>query len=303
MPTPDRELSFGSFLFPKASEGPGLLAQASLAEDLGFDLIGVPDHPDWGFYVDQWALMSAIIGRTSRIEVFSSVSALALREPPAVLAKAALTLDLLAPGRFHFGIGSGALPGITSIGGPQWSPSESVDRLREAVELTRVIWSGEEPGNYAGKYDQLTEATLPPRPSPGLDIWIGATKPRMRRLIAQQADGWIPGMLTMDPELVRIEAEHLDEELEAAGRPWGAVRRIYNTIAKKLQPTSAGFLVGPAEQWVEQLTYIALEFGFDTFLFGDRETTVEHLHIFAEQVIPQVRANVATALAGAGARR
>jgi alkanesulfonate monooxygenase SsuD/methylene tetrahydromethanopterin reductase-like flavin-dependent oxidoreductase (luciferase family) len=303
MPRPVRDLTFGSFLFPKAAEGPGLLAQAELAEQLGYDLIGVPDHPDWGFYIDQWALMSAIIGRTSRIEVFSAVSALALREPPSVLAKAALSLDLLAPGRFHFGIGSGALPGIVSIGGPHWEPSESVDRVREAIELTRIVWSGQGTGNYAGQYYRLSDSTLPPAPSPALDIWVGATKPRMRRLTARHADGWFPGMLTIDPELIRPEAEHLDEELEAAGRPWGAVRRIYNTIAKKLQPESGGFLIGPAEQWVDQLTYIALEFGFDTFLFGDRETTVDHLRTFAEEVIPQVRANVTAAVGSVEAVR
>src|SRR5271170_7929864 len=109
------------------SEGPGLLRQAALTEELGYDLIGVPDHLDWGHYIDQWALMSAIIGHTSRVEVFGAVSALALHQPPFVLAKAALSLDVLAPGRFHLGIGSGALPGIVAIDGPQWPPGESVD--------------------------------------------------------------------------------------------------------------------------------------------------------------------------------
>jgi alkanesulfonate monooxygenase SsuD/methylene tetrahydromethanopterin reductase-like flavin-dependent oxidoreductase (luciferase family) len=296
MSAPYRPITFGSFLFPKASEGRGLLRQAALTEELGFDLIGVPDHADWGHYIDQWTLMSAVIGHTSRIEVFGAVSALALREPPFVLAKAALSLDSLAPGRFHFGLGTGALPGIQSIDGPQWTPGESVDRLREAIELTRVAWSGVSPASYAGRYYRINEATVPPAPSPGLDIWIGAVKPRMRKLIAQAADGWIPGMFSVDPDQIGIEVDHLNAELDAAGRPRGAVRRVYNTIAKKIQPTSAGFLVGPPEQWVDQLTEIALDFGFDTFLFGDRDATVEHLHVVADQVIPQVRANLASAV-------
>jgi alkanesulfonate monooxygenase SsuD/methylene tetrahydromethanopterin reductase-like flavin-dependent oxidoreductase (luciferase family) len=299
VPAPYRDLTFGSFLFPKASEGPGLLRQAALTEELGYDLIGVPDHPDWGHYIDQWALMSAIIGHTSRVEVFGAVSALALHQPPFVLAKAALSLDVLAPGRFHLGIGSGALPGIVAIDGPQWPPGESVDRVREAIELTRVAWSGQSPASYRGRYYSLTEAALPPAPSPALDIWVGAAKPRMRRVVAQLADGWIPGMLTIDPGQIRTEVDHLNAELEAVGRPPGAVRRVYNTIAKKIQPTSEGFLVGPAGQWADQLTQIALDFGFDTFLFGDRDTTVEHLHIAAEQIIPQVRANLASALGAA----
>ena len=299
MPLPYRPLTFGSFLFPKASEGPGLLRQAALTEDLGYDLIGVPDHADWGHYIDQWTLMSAVIGHTSRIEVAGAVSALALREPPFVLAKAALSLDSLAPGRFHFGLGTGALPGIPSIDGPQWTPAESVDRLREAIELTRVAWSGASPATYAGRYYRITEATLPPPPSPALDIWVGATKPRMRQLIAQAADGWIPGMYSVDPEQIVIEVDQLDAGLEAAGRPRSAVRRVYNTIAKKLQPASEGFLVGPADQWVDQLTQAVLEFGFDTILIGDRERTVEHLHVVAEEIAPQVRANVAATVGAA----
>jgi alkanesulfonate monooxygenase SsuD/methylene tetrahydromethanopterin reductase-like flavin-dependent oxidoreductase (luciferase family) len=299
VPSPHRELTFGSFLFPKVVEGPALLEQATLTEGLGYDLIAVPDHPDWGHYVDQWALMAAILGRTRSIEVFSCVSALALREPPAVLAKAAASLDVLAPGRFHFGIGSGVIPNIATIGGPLWPPAEAHDRVREAIELTRVMWSGQATGSYAGTYYRLEEAQLPPAPSPALDIWIGCAKPRMRRLVARAADGWIPGMTSIDPGQIHIEVEQIDDELQAINRPLKDVRRVYNTIAKKLQPASDGFLVGPAEQWVEQLTSIALDFGFDTFLFGDRDTTVEALHAFAEDVIPHVRANVAAAQPGA----
>ena len=103
-------------------------------------------------------------------------------------------------------------------------------------------------------------------------------------------------MFSVDPELIRPEVDQLDEELEAAGRPRSAVRRVYNLIAKKLQPASEGFLVGPVDQWVDQLTQIALEFGFDTFMFGDRNDTVEHLHIVANEIFPQVRANVASSV-------
>jgi hypothetical protein len=70
---------------------------------------------------------------------------------------------------------------------------------------------------------------------------------------------------------------------------------VCNTIRKKLHPQSEGFLVGPAQQWIEELTHLAVELGFDTFVIGDRDTSVEHLHRFAEDVIPAVRANVAAA--------
>jgi alkanesulfonate monooxygenase SsuD/methylene tetrahydromethanopterin reductase-like flavin-dependent oxidoreductase (luciferase family) len=299
MPDLNRDLTFASFLFPKAAEGVGLLEQAVLAERLGYDLVAVPDHADWPHYVDGWTLAAAVIGRTTSIEVFSGVSALALREPPAVLGKAAWSLDRIAPGRFHLGIGTGALPGITSIGGPEWTGRESVDRLREAIEVIRILWSGKEEASYEGTYYTLREAKLPDAPTPGLDIWIGGVKRGMRRLTGQVADGWFPGYLNIDPDPVIEETKHLDEEILAAGRQLSDVRRVYNTIAKKVQTKSEGFLIGPASQWIEELTWAALELGFDTFLLGDRDTTVAGLQRFAEDIIPAVKANVAAARAGA----
>jgi alkanesulfonate monooxygenase SsuD/methylene tetrahydromethanopterin reductase-like flavin-dependent oxidoreductase (luciferase family) len=302
MPDLHRELTFASFLFPTAETGPGLLEEAVVAEQLGYDLIVVPDHADWPHYVDGWTLAAAVLGHTTSIEVCSGVSALALREPPAVLAKAAWSLDRLFPGRFHLGIGTGGLPGIRTIGGPARSPREQLERLREAIEVIRLIWSGrEEPVSYEGRYYTLSEASIPEAPSPGLDLWIGGAKPGMRRLTAQAANGWFPGMFSIDPEPVTEDTNHLDAEILAAGRRLEEIRRLYNTITKKVQPASEGFLIGPASQWIEQLTWAALEFGFDTFIFGVREAPVEGLHLFAEEVIPAVKANIAAARSAAGA--
>jgi hypothetical protein len=49
---------------------------------------------------------------------------------------------------------------------------------------------------------------------------------------------------------------------------------------------------------VDELTRIVLELGFDTTVYGDRDATVEQLHVYAEKVIPGVRANVAASRAG-----
>jgi len=301
MTTVHRELTFASFLFPAAGAGRGLLDQAVLTEQLGYDLIGVPDHLDWPLYVDQWTLLSAIIGRTETIEVFSCVSSLALREPPAALAKAAWSIDRLAPGRFHLGLGSGALPGIVTIGGPTWTTGESVARVREAIDLIRMFHSGsEQEVSFDGDYYRLAGAKLPPAPPQPIPIWLGVVKPRMLALAGEKADGWIPGMTLIDPEVVREDTKRVDEAILAAGRELSDVRRVYNTIAKKLQPKSEGFLIGPVSQWIEELTLAALELGFDTFVVGDREATVEHLHRIAEEVVAAVREKVARARAASG---
>jgi alkanesulfonate monooxygenase SsuD/methylene tetrahydromethanopterin reductase-like flavin-dependent oxidoreductase (luciferase family) len=297
-----RELSFASFLFPEPAAGPGLVHQGELAEELGFDIVAVPDHIDWPHRVEQWTILSAVAARTRRIKLLPAVSALIVR-PPAVLAKAAWSLELIAPGRLILGIGTGALPTMRTIGERPWTGREAVDRLREGMEVMRLLWKGEPKVSYTGTYYTLDEATPPPPHQRKIDIWIGANRPAMRRLIAQSADGWFPGYNLFEPEDLRPAVQHLDDEILAAGRRLTDVRRVFNAIGRKIQPASEGFLIGPPEQWVDELTRVVLEFGFDTILYGDRDATVEQLHVFAERVIPGVKANVAGARAGAPAAR
>jgi alkanesulfonate monooxygenase SsuD/methylene tetrahydromethanopterin reductase-like flavin-dependent oxidoreductase (luciferase family) len=297
MPDYNRELEFGTFLFPKSSEAPDLLRQARLAEELGYDLIAAPDHPYWAHYLDNWTFLSAVFGATQRIKVFPDVVNLALRQP-AVVAKSAWSLEAMAPGRLRLGLGSGGVwDAIAGIGGPRWSGKEAYEHVVEAVEICRLIWSGEETVSFAGAHYQLNNATPPPAPKEPIEIWIGCGKPAMRRLVARAADGWIPNGDGIDLENLTAATAHLNEELATAGREPGDVRRICNTIMKSLQDDSEGFLFGPAEQWIEEISALVLDLGFDTFVFGDRNTTEAHLHRFADEVIPGVRQNVARARA------
>src|SRR6266699_3544042 len=81
-----------------------LLAQA--AEAVGLDLIGVVDHPYHSRYLDTLSLIGMLLARSERLHIFPDVANLPLR-PPAMLAKAAASLDLLSGGRFELGLGSG----------------------------------------------------------------------------------------------------------------------------------------------------------------------------------------------------
>jgi len=95
-------VSFGVFITPVAQPEHSL-AVAVLADELGFDLIGLQDHPYQSRFLDAWTLLTAMAMKTRRIAVFPDVANVPLR-PPAVLAKAAASLDLLTGGRvpkFH----------------------------------------------------------------------------------------------------------------------------------------------------------------------------------------------------------
>lgn len=97
-----REVTFGCFLIPTAEGDP--VAVTRQAETLGLDWVGIQDHPYQRRFFDTWVLMSAIAASTSRIGIFPDVACLPLR-PPAMMAKAAASIDLLSGGRFELGLG------------------------------------------------------------------------------------------------------------------------------------------------------------------------------------------------------
>jgi alkanesulfonate monooxygenase SsuD/methylene tetrahydromethanopterin reductase-like flavin-dependent oxidoreductase (luciferase family) len=106
MPDYGNPLEFGYFLVPHAAEPEEVLETAALADRLGYDLLGIQDHPYQRAHFDTLALLGVILARTERVRVFQAVGNLPLR-PPAVFAKAAATLDLLSGGRFEAGLGAG----------------------------------------------------------------------------------------------------------------------------------------------------------------------------------------------------
>src|SRR5689334_16340989 len=94
------DLQFGFFLDPATGAPERTLEIAQILDDLGFDLIGIQDHPYQAKHFDALALIAVILGQTKRIRVFPDVANLPLR-PPAMLAKHAATLDQLSNGRFE----------------------------------------------------------------------------------------------------------------------------------------------------------------------------------------------------------
>ena len=120
-------LEFGISITPDWSKQDELLALARAADATGLDLIGIQDHPyQWRFH-DTWTLISFLAEVTSRVRFFPDVANLPLR-PPAVLAKAAASLDVLTGGRVELGLGAGGFwDAIEAMGGPRRSPAEAVE--------------------------------------------------------------------------------------------------------------------------------------------------------------------------------
>jgi alkanesulfonate monooxygenase SsuD/methylene tetrahydromethanopterin reductase-like flavin-dependent oxidoreductase (luciferase family) len=289
VPDHGREVRFGYFLVPNASDP--LVATALDVERRGLDYVGIQDHPYQRRYVDTWTLLSVIAGRTSRIRLFPDVANLPLR-PPAVLAKAAASLDVLSAGRVELGLGAGGFwDAIAAYGGPRRAPAAALAALEEAITVVRMVWSGARNLRFEGRHFRLAGAQSGPVPAHPIGIWLGVYGPRALALAARAADGWVPS-LTGDIQTLAEMARRLEDAAADAGRDPTEIRRILNVRGAITDGTSIGVLHGPVDQWVDELTDLVITHGFDTFvLWADGEGQLPR---FAESVVPAVRAQVAT---------
>jgi alkanesulfonate monooxygenase SsuD/methylene tetrahydromethanopterin reductase-like flavin-dependent oxidoreductase (luciferase family) len=283
---------FGWFLVPEARDPDGLLKEARLAERAGFDLVGVQDHPYQRRYLDTFTLLAALAATTERVGLFPDVANLPLRHP-AMLAKAAASLDLLSGGRFELGLGAGAFwDAVAAMGGPRRSPGEAVEALEEAIGLLRRLWSDEPSVRFEGAHYRVAGMKPGPAPAHPIGIWVGAYAPRMLALTGRLADGWVPSSSYLPPERLPAAQARIDEAAAAAGRDPAAIRRLYN-ISGRIGRGGGGFLDGPAAQWVSQLLPLVTETGMDTFVLWPSESPARQLELFAAEVAPALREAVA----------
>jgi len=285
-------LSFGTFITPANERPQDAVELASLTEQSGLDLVTFQDHPYQPAFLDTWTLLSWVAAKTTTVHLSGNVINLPLR-PPAVLARAAASLDLLSGGRFELGLGAGAFwEAIEAMGGPRRTPGQGVDALEEAIEIIRAIWdpAGRHAVNLDGEHYRIHGAKPGPEPAHDVSIWLGAVKPRMLGLTGRKADGWLPSLPYFTLADLDRGNEIIDEAAVAVGRDAREVRRLIN-IQGTFGSTNQGFLKGPPGQWVEELLPFVLERGFSTFiLMVDEPRAIE---IYGAEVAPALREAVA----------
>jgi alkanesulfonate monooxygenase SsuD/methylene tetrahydromethanopterin reductase-like flavin-dependent oxidoreductase (luciferase family) len=293
-------LRFGIAVVPATERLDDIRELVHTADEAELDLVGIQDHPYQRHFVDTWSLIPTLLAETRRISLFTDVANLPLR-PPAVMAKAAASLDVLSGGRFELGLGAGGVPDvIANFGGPRRTPGESVEALDEALDVIRLLWSDEPSVSFDGKYYRLNDARPGPRPAHPIGIWVGAFKPRMLRLVGRKADGWLPSLGVLSREELRDGQEQIDAAAEKAGRDPASIRRIINlqgVIGEGPGPDRSelpvGYLAGeplagPGEWWVQTLAGFIDE-GFDTFVFWPVTGGREQVELLAGGVVPHLR--------------
>jgi 5,10-methylenetetrahydromethanopterin reductase len=210
-------MKFGFGLIP--SEHPRRhIALIQEAEALGYDFAWIPDQT---FFRDPYVLMAAAALNTERIHIGVGVTNPYTRHP-AMTARAIATLDELAPGRIHLGIGAGnhkELLHPLGIDGAHAGP-----KCREMALLVRELLSGEV-AHFEGDHFRTVGIEMDFKPRPDIPIYIAGRGPRVLQAAGEVADGVIIGSLCTPPGIA-FALEHARAGAGIAGRDLSAIEVV-----------------------------------------------------------------------------
>jgi F420-dependent oxidoreductase-like protein len=252
---------------------------ASAADGAGFSSLWVMDHfyqlPGLGGADDKmlegYTLLGALAARTKKVTLGTLVTGVTYRNP-ALLAKEVTTLDIISSGRAVLGIGA-AWYDVEHEGlGVDFPPvGERMDRLEEAVQICRLMFTEERP-TFEGRYYRIKEArNLPPPVQPGgPKIMIGGSGPkRTLRAVAKYAD--ICNVFG-GPETLAKNVEILHQHCADVGRDPAEIKvtRLGSLFLTRSADEAEGLRKGVAgamgEEWAREAA-----------TFGDADSVGEQL--------------------------
>jgi alkanesulfonate monooxygenase SsuD/methylene tetrahydromethanopterin reductase-like flavin-dependent oxidoreductase (luciferase family) len=301
---------------------------ATEVEALGFaglyryDHFAAPTPPQSGpenDNLDLTASLTWLASHTKRIRFGPLVAPFSIREPH-LLVRQATAIDDLSGGRFVLGVGAGWMEREhTMFGHTLGDIPTRMDRFEEGLAVIAGLLRSPKPFTFEGRFFQMREATIMPRPQrpQGPPILVGGKGPkRSLPLVARYADIWNVDFLPAD--VLRERSALLDELLIKEGRQrtdvkrtaavrvfcgrnlaeldqrTTAVRSIFPAWAdlpaeeflQKLGQVFAGSIIGTPDEVNAQLrAYVDL--GLDELMLhwtvsGD----IEGLRLLAEYVLP-----------------
>jgi alkanesulfonate monooxygenase SsuD/methylene tetrahydromethanopterin reductase-like flavin-dependent oxidoreductase (luciferase family) len=182
--------------------------------------------------LEAWTLLAALAAQTSRLRLGVIVTDNRLRLPT-LLAKMAVTVDIVSRGRLVFGIGVGGSairnldPAVMDVVrrefdayGVELVPApEAIEALDEALTIARRLWTEPDPFDFSGRHYRLRGAIGEPKPiqRPHPPILIGAGGERLSlRVVARHADIWNCPVRSL--EEFRRKSAALDAHCRELGR-------------------------------------------------------------------------------------
>lgn len=172
---------------------------AEVAEAAGFDGIWTWDHlrdpgGSPGGVPECWTTLTALAQAVPRVSIGPLVLNV-INHHPAQLANAAATLQEISGGRLLLGMGAGGSTQTPyareqlAIGRPVESDAVRRQRLEEAIEVLRRLWSGD-PSDLDGRHYRLESPRGYRQPTPPPPIIVGGFGPKMAAFAGRCGDGF-----------------------------------------------------------------------------------------------------------------
>jgi F420-dependent oxidoreductase-like protein len=184
--------------------------------------LGGPPEP----MLEGYTTLGYLAAVTTRLRLSLLVTGVTYRHP-GLLAKTVTTLDVLSGGRAMLGIGAAWYEREhDGLGVPFPSTSERFERLEEALQIVRQMWSGDQTP-FAGKHYRLEEpVNVPPPVQSPPPIMIGGSGERKTlRLVAKYADAC--NLFGGTPDEVRHKLEVLRRHCDDVGRDYDEIEKTW----------------------------------------------------------------------------
>jgi len=196
---------------------------ARVADDLGYDGIGIPDHivnletlntpypytkdgerrwQPFTEWPDPWVLVVALAQVTTRLRFVTTVYIPAMRNPYSA-AKAIGTAAYLADGRVELGVGVGWCEDEFALMEQRFA--QRGKRTDEMLALMKALWS---PGwtEFDGEFYRTPKLEMQPTPLP-IPVYVGGLSETALRRAARH-DGWIGDLINTDRAIAAAARLH-----------------------------------------------------------------------------------------------
>jgi len=220
-----------------------------IAEENGFQGVMAADHfqpwvPAQGQAAFVWNVMTAIAEHT-RADVGPGVTCPSFRFHPAMIAQASATLAAMYPGRHWLGLGSGEALNEHVVGGYWPEAPERINRMFEAIEVIKKLFSGKDV-KHSGQYYRMETARLWTMPEVPPPIYVATAGP----VTAKRAGRHVDGLITVGAPLEKISGlfAKFEEGAKEVGRDPSSMPKILQ-LHLSWAPTDEEALANAMIEW------------------------------------------------------
>lgn len=254
-------------------------------------------------------LLAFAAGCTGRLRLGVAVMLTSLHEP-LQLASAVTAVDRISGGRLDLGVAAGG--GSRPFAAFGVERATFVRRFTEGLELMRAAWSDEPRVTFHGRFQQVDDLAIQPKPvqRPHPPIWFGGRAPKALARAVRYGDGFIGAGSSTTADFA-VQAAALGHELDAQAKDPTAFtigKRVYLMVDEdgarardrvlagmgriygaRLSGAEAMVIAGPAGEVADGLSKV-IDAGAQMIVCNPVGTTVaedlEQMERLATEVLP-----------------